>query len=226
MAWSRQRLTEAVLNLTARLEDLEGMEQLGEILGDKMNQTILNLGTTLGEQMTKAVEKIGEKQNALGDKLTEGIQNLGEKMSETLEKVIQRRRDGSVSFNRNWTEYEEGFGDLNGEFWLGLSNIYRMTSSDRYSLRVDLEDFDNNTAFALYDTFYIDGPDQNYRLHLANYSGTAAKYKFGWWFNYCYQASVNAPYKKPGSDLGIVWFTMHNDWTPCKKAEMKIKPRN
>ena len=31
--------------------------------------------------------------------------------------VIQRRVDSSVDFNQSWSDYEKGFGDLNGEFW-------------------------------------------------------------------------------------------------------------
>ena len=42
--------------------------------------------------------------------------------------VIQRNRKGSLmNFNRNWTDYEKGFGDLNTDFWYGLEEINCLT---------------------------------------------------------------------------------------------------
>ena len=46
--------------------------------------------------------------------------------------VIQRnRKDSSVSFIRNWKEYENGFGDLSTDFWYGLEAIYALTKSSK-----------------------------------------------------------------------------------------------
>jgi len=52
--------------------------------------------------------------------------------------VIERRQDGSVDFtNRDWVEYEDGFGNLDGEFWLGLRSINCLTDFTNWELRID-----------------------------------------------------------------------------------------
>ena len=69
--------------------------------------------------------------------------------------VFQRRVDGSVDFFLDWTDYKHGFGNLSGEFWLGLEKIHRLTSDHNNVLRVDLEDFEGNTAYAEYNMFGV-----------------------------------------------------------------------
>nr|XP_006824888.1 PREDICTED: fibrinogen-like protein 1-like [Saccoglossus kowalevskii] len=87
--------------------------------------------------------------------------------------VIQRRQDGSVDFYRNWADYKVGFGNTDGEYWIGNDKIYRLTHQASYKLRIDLEKFDGNTSYAEYDTFWIENENNNYTLHLGQYSGTA-----------------------------------------------------
>ena len=87
--------------------------------------------------------------------------------------VIQRRFDGAADFYLGWESYADGFGDLNGEFWLGNDNIHRLTASSDIMLRVDLEDFDGNITYAEYTTFQVADEADKYRITIGGYSGTA-----------------------------------------------------
>uniref|UniRef100_A0A182N7L5 Fibrinogen C-terminal domain-containing protein n=1 Tax=Anopheles dirus TaxID=7168 RepID=A0A182N7L5_9DIPT len=88
--------------------------------------------------------------------------------------VIQHRFDGSTNFYRDWNEYRNGFGNLEGEFWLGLDRIHQLTASGPHELVILMEDFDGNRTFARYSQFEIGGEKQKYALtKIEGYSGTA-----------------------------------------------------
>ncbi|XP_035689778.1 ficolin-2-like [Branchiostoma floridae] len=87
--------------------------------------------------------------------------------------VLQKRFDGSVDFANDWETYKSGFGDLNGEFWLGNDKISQIVNAKGYLLRIDLENWSSETRYAEYDRFYIEDEAAKYRLHVGAYSGTA-----------------------------------------------------
>ena len=84
--------------------------------------------------------------------------------------VFQKRLDGSVDFYRGWNDYKRGFGNLNGEFWLGLDKIHRLNKT-KNKLRVDLEDTTGQTVYAEYDMFAVTSESTKYQLSLGTYSG-------------------------------------------------------
>ncbi|XP_077998868.1 ryncolin-1-like [Glandiceps talaboti] len=167
--------------------------------------------------------------------------------------VFQRRQDGSVDFYRYWIDYKIGFGNLDGEFWLGNSIIYLITNQGRrYELRVDLEDFEGNTTYALYESFSIDDEVNKYKLNLGSSSGRVgyglshhdgmffstrdrdndisvhdcAKGLTGaWWYYDCHNSNLNGQYL-PGqtSNNGVVWYDWKDSWESLKHVEMKIRP--
>ena len=87
--------------------------------------------------------------------------------------VFQRRLDGSVDFFLGWESYKNGFGNLNGEFWLGNDNLHRLTAAGSVTLRVDLEDFEGDIRYAVYTPFKVAEEGDNFRLLIGGYSGTA-----------------------------------------------------
>ncbi|XP_076805231.1 angiopoietin-related protein 6-like [Clavelina lepadiformis] len=87
--------------------------------------------------------------------------------------IFQRRIDGSVSFSRRWDDYANGFGQIDGEFWLGLDNIHEMTRGGGCRLKIELWDFDGNQRHADYSSFSIESAENLYRLRVSRYSGNA-----------------------------------------------------
>ncbi|XP_032935387.1 angiopoietin-related protein 7 isoform X2 [Catharus ustulatus] len=139
--------------------------------------------------------------------------------------VIQRRKVGLTSFNRDWKQYKEGFGNIRGDFWLGNENIYRLSRRPTV-LRVELEDWEGNTRYAQYRQFTLSNEINSYRLFVGNYSGNTGRdslryhnntafstkdkdndkcvddcaqfRKGGYWYNCCTDSNLNGVYYRKG----------------------------
>eukprot|EP00095_Tigriopus_kingsejongensis_P010500 snap_masked-scaffold436_size171858-processed-gene-0.19 protein:Tk10500 transcript:snap_masked-scaffold436_size171858-processed-gene-0.19-mRNA-1 annotation:"achain tachylectin 5a from tachypleus tridentatus (japanese horseshoe crab)" len=86
--------------------------------------------------------------------------------------VLRRGQHGNPEdfFQRNWESYEQGFGQAEKEFWIGLENLDRMMKVGWFEMKVDLRDVRNTFRSGLYASFAIEGRDENYRVHLGNFS--------------------------------------------------------
>ncbi|XP_022103937.1 uncharacterized protein LOC110986398 [Acanthaster planci] len=165
--------------------------------------------------------------------------------------LFQRRFNGSVNFTRNWTEYQDGFGDLTGEFWLGNEKLRQLTSDWRWRLQIDLKDHTGKHKTFHAEHFRIEGND--YKLtfdesvrsnplppHLSGRSfstydmdndedtnaNCAAELKGGWWLDTCNGTSgapygLNGEYQQGPNDRGIT----SDGWAGHRivKSEMKLR---
>uniref|UniRef100_A0ACB8EUW4 Microfibril-associated glycoprotein 4 n=1 Tax=Sphaerodactylus townsendi TaxID=933632 RepID=A0ACB8EUW4_9SAUR len=89
--------------------------------------------------------------------------------------IFQKRFNGTTSFFRGWNDYKFGFGRADSEYWLGLQNIHHLTLKNKYELRVELEDFENNTSFAKYADFPHSSmlsvrEEDGYTLHVSGFT--------------------------------------------------------
>ena len=161
--------------------------------------------------------------------------------------VFQRRTTGTVDFYRDWAAYKHGFGSLDGDFWLGNEYVHSITKKSVYELRIDLR-FEGKSSFAHYGTFYLAGEDDNYRIHLGPYDGTAGDslhYHTGmmfstydrdndashvncaeahtgaWWFHDCHDSSLNGQWLA-GNTKGPRWDGVSGAG-PVSYSEMKMR---
>ncbi|AWP05361.1 putative fibrinogen gamma chain isoform 4 [Scophthalmus maximus] len=91
--------------------------------------------------------------------------------------VIQRRRDGSVDFHKDWNQFKQGFGYLSPddttEFWLGNEKTHLLTDglSIPTVLRIELVDWEGNKRYADYTMFKLGSEADMYRLTYGFYLG-------------------------------------------------------
>ncbi|XP_008421678.1 tenascin isoform X4 [Poecilia reticulata] len=166
--------------------------------------------------------------------------------------VFLRRQNGKLEFFRNWKSYTAGFGNMSDEFWLGLSNLQKITSLGHYELRVDLQD-NGESAYAQYDKFTLAEPRTRYKVYLGAYSGTAGdsmsyhqgrpfstydndndiavtncalSYKGAFWYKNCHRVNLMGKYGDSSHSKGINWFHWKGHEHSIEFAEMKIRPAN
>ncbi|CAK8690181.1 unnamed protein product [Clavelina lepadiformis] len=167
--------------------------------------------------------------------------------------IFQRRIDGSVSFSRPWDDYANGFGQIDGEFWLGLDNIHEMTRGGGCRLKIELWDFAGNQRHADYSSFSIESAENLYRLRVSGYSGNAGDslsyhngHPFstedsdndsssgncatlhgsqGWWFVNCGNSFLNGVWMRQSSGPwhGIIWYHWKGFNEPLKETKMKLR---
>ncbi|CAH1789255.1 unnamed protein product [Owenia fusiformis] len=139
---------------------------------------------------------------------------------------IARRFDGSVNFYRTYQEYEKGFGNSSGEYFIGLENLAGILSQRPYRLRVELTTWSpTEVRYADYSTFKVAGKSDKYRLTIGGYSGTASDslrrqngmafstkdmdndvysdncaklYTGGWWYDACHESNLFGTYYNQG----------------------------
>ncbi|XP_040067909.1 ficolin-2-like [Ixodes scapularis] len=92
--------------------------------------------------------------------------------------VIQRRSEnekGDNFFERNFTEYERGFGTAGGSFWIGLESLHALTSfpNNQQALRIELRRADGRKEKTAvhYNKFHVGSAKKNYKLIIDEYVG-------------------------------------------------------
>ncbi len=59
--------------------------------------------------------------------------------------------------------------------FLGNRLLHSLTIGGAYSLRIDLEDFEDEKRYAVYDQFVVGSEDYGFHLTVGGYSGNAGK---------------------------------------------------
>ena len=161
--------------------------------------------------------------------------------------MVGHTKDGSKTFYRKWKDFEEGFGDLNGnKLWYGLKALSCFTETGQWELRIDFQ-FENKTwSHFHYKQFKVGSASAEYPLTIGGFTGITPTDPFvihplngvrfstvdndndntrsncassngGWWHNNC--NLINPNYKNPYFHINSKDYYPHS-------MEMKIRQYN
>ncbi|XP_050082387.1 angiopoietin-related protein 7-like [Anopheles aquasalis] len=133
----------------------------------------------------KVIGSIQDKQDLNGKLISNLSQNLSQHFVAYCEQerhergwmVLQHHFSATLDFDRNWTDYRNGFGEAGSagaDVWIGLERIHQITAAQPCELLVELMDFDGTYKFARYSQFAIGNETEQYRINaLGVYKGSA-----------------------------------------------------
>ena len=74
--------------------------------------------------------------------------------------------------DRNRTDYIDGFGDSEKEYWIGLGVLHRLTADGSQELHVEMTDTFGEFARAEYNRFVVEGEATNFTLDVGGFRGS------------------------------------------------------
>ncbi|XP_062612447.1 ficolin-1-like, partial [Saccostrea cucullata] len=87
--------------------------------------------------------------------------------------VFQWRQPLTENFTRNWEEYKNGFGNVNGEFWLGNEIVHLLTKPHRTLFHIGISSKNGSSWYERFDDMKLASEAQKYMITLGRASGTA-----------------------------------------------------
>ena len=139
--------------------------------------------------------------------------------------VIQRNKNNSlVNFNKNWTDYEKGFGDLNTEFWYGLESMHCLTQSGQWEMRVDYQKNDKTWSYLHYNQFSVGSASEEYPLTVGGYSGSISSVRALYFSGEKFSTSDNDNDEYIGGGNCAKRFKSGNWYKYCRHIDLNQQP--
>ena len=150
-------------------------------------------------------------------------------------------------------DYKNGFGDVNGEYWLGNEFVHQYTGKHQSEMKIEAVDFDGETATAVLQKFTLSDEASKYIFDYDTCQGIcvgmlqrhkgrrfttidqnndkqggncAVTYPGGWWFSACHKMHLNGRYSNVETVVyasGIHWFEFRGYFKSLKETKMMIR---